>query len=68
MTELTREISQNRFRNSEVITVEQLAGYTSIGWDAFRDCSSLTSITIPSSVTSIGDWAVSYTHLRADET
>ena len=26
----------------------------SIGWSAFRDCSSLTSITIPNSVTSIG--------------
>ena len=32
---------------------------TSIGDSAFRDCSSLTSVTIGNSVTSIGDWAFS---------
>ena len=30
---------------------------TSIGYDAFRRCSGLTSVTIPNSVTSIGSWA-----------
>ena len=30
---------------------------TSIGNDAFENCSGLTSVTIPNSVTSIGEWA-----------
>ena len=32
-------------------------GVTNIGREAFEHCSSLTSITIPNSVTSIGDYA-----------
>ena len=30
---------------------------TSIGYEAFENCSRLTSVTIPNSVTSIGNWA-----------
>ena len=41
----------------EIITSDMLEGYTSIGYDAFGDCSSIKSITIPNSVTSIGDYA-----------
>jgi hypothetical protein len=34
-----------------------LNSVTEIGWDAFLDCTELTSVTIPNSVTSIGSWA-----------
>ncbi len=47
---------------NEVTIPSTLNGYkvTSIGNQAFYDCSSLTSISIPEGVTSIGDWAFRY--------
>ena len=46
------------YLNGELITDLVIPfGVTSIGNDAFYNCSSLTSVTIPSSVTSIGDSA-----------
>ncbi len=39
------------------LTTVVITGGTSIGWYAFFNCDSLTSITIPASVTSIGHWA-----------
>ena len=38
-----------------VITADMLEGYTSIGDEAFKYCENLISVTIPNSVTSIGE-------------
>ena len=51
----------------EVEIPSELGGcpVTGIGCYAFHDCSQMTSVTIPSSVTSIGDYAFEYSGLTA---
>ena len=49
----TSKLPQVVDRSITTITADDLAGATKIGGSAFRDCSSLTSITIPNSVTTI---------------
>ena len=52
--------AHNLYLNGQLVTDLVIPdGVTSIGDDAFWNCTSLTSVTIPSSVTSIGDHAFS---------
>lgn len=48
---------------TEIVIPSEIDGVpvTSIGYSAFYDCEKLTSITIPDSVTSIGDYAFNHT-------
>ena len=57
----TAEITQYMGEGGDITIPSSLGGYTvtSIGWAGFRDCTYLTSVTIPDSVTSISDSAFS---------
>ena len=47
-------IEENAFRATPVVSVEIPYSVTEIGWFAFADCRSLTSLTLPASVEAIG--------------
>ena len=59
LSEITNTYGVNFKNKTNLMRVVLPANLTSIGKQAFYECSSLTSITIPESVTSIGDWAFS---------
>lgn len=50
----TNKLAQVIDRSITEITAEDLAGATSINYEAFSNCTNLTSITIPNNITSIG--------------
>ena len=51
---IDEEIEEEAFKGSKITSIDIPEGVTSIGKNAFRECTNLTSITIPKTVTSIG--------------
>ncbi len=52
-----KTIYDNAFKNASITFIIIPDSVTSIGYSAFRGCSSLTSVVIGNSVTSIGEYA-----------
>ena len=44
--------------NTAITTVNIGEGVTSVGYDAFNGCTGMTSVSLPSTLQSIGAWAV----------
>lgn len=57
-------IGNSAFKGRALTSIDIPEGVTDINWSAFQNCSSLNSITIPSTVTSIGSYAFYCWNLR----
>ena len=58
-------IADRAFNNSDLVSVVVPEGYESVGESAFADCESLTTVTLPSTLTSIGNSAFEYSAISA---
>ncbi len=56
--DIVGELTSSSIPNKEHIEEVEIGSHvTSIGHEAFYECTGLTSVTIPDSVTNIGEWA-----------